>query len=180
MKTSQLLGWIVLGCLWLPPNNGAGSPNNEAPPPADERQVLIPAGPYEMGSRRSLRELDPTSLFQSDRHMLGPEDPAHEVVLDAFTIDKYEVTHLEYQNFMNATGYKTFPRFWDHPDFNHPEQPVVGVTWKEAQQFCRWRNQRGSAPAVRPQVGGVQGSGTPPHCLVGARGTPVRSILSTG
>ena len=142
MKISRLMGWIVLACLWLPPNNGAASPDNAVSPPTDERQVLIPAGPYEMGSRKSLRELNPTTIFQSDRHMLGPEDPAHEVILDAFTIDKYEVTHLEYKNFMESTGYKTLPRFWDHPDYNHPDQPVVGVTWKEAQQYCQWRNQR--------------------------------------
>ena len=142
MKISHLMGWIVLGCLGLPPNNGVASPHPADFPPAVERQVLIPAGSYEMGSRRSLRELHPTTIFQTDRHMLGPEDPAHEVILDDFTIDKSEVTHLEYKIYMDTTGYKTLPRFWDHPDYNHPDQPVVGVTWKEAQQYCRWRNQR--------------------------------------
>ena len=30
------------------------------------------------------------------------------------------------------------PQEWDNPRFNHPAQPVVGVTVFEAQVYCRW------------------------------------------
>ena len=30
------------------------------------------------------------------------------------------------------------PQEWDNPRFNHPAQPVVGVTVFEAQAYCRW------------------------------------------
>lgn len=104
--------------------------------------VLIPQGAFEMGSRKSLRELDPVSIFQADRHMLGPEDPAHEVILDAYYIDLHEVSNADYKKYIEATGSKTTPRYWNDANFNQPNQPVVGIAWKEAQAFCQWQNKR--------------------------------------
>ncbi len=104
--------------------------------------VLIPEGIYMMGSMKSLRELDPVSILQADRHMLGPEDPAHDVFLNAFYIDVYEVTNAKYKKFMEANAKAKKPRYWDDPKFNQPNQPVVGINWKEAQSFCHWQGKR--------------------------------------
>jgi len=103
--------------------------------------ILIPAGKFEMGSHKSLMELNPVEIFHSDRHMLGPEDPAHEVILDAFYIDKHEVTNEQYGKFIEATGFSK-PPYWENPDFNTPKQPVVGITWKGAHQYCQWKKMR--------------------------------------
>ena len=118
--------------------NGAfGTPPKKISPPSYSRMVLIPQGSFEMGSRKSLKELDPVAIFQSDRHMLGPENPAHEVILDDYYIDLYEVANADYKKYLEATGSKTLPRYWDDSNFNQPTQPVVGVTWKESQAFCQ-------------------------------------------
>ena len=131
--------FILSTVLTLMVTGGAWGATNEVPPPG---MALIPQGAFEMGSRKSLRELDPVSIFQADRHMLGPEDPAHEVILDAYYIDLHEATNADYKKYIEATGFKTKPRYWNDPNFNQPNQPVVGTTWKESQAFCHWQNKR--------------------------------------
>jgi formylglycine-generating enzyme required for sulfatase activity len=103
--------------------------------------VLIPAGKSQMGSRNSLLELKPHDLFNTDRHTLGPENPAHEVYLDAYYMDKLEVANEKYKSFVDATGAKT-PRGWEKTSFSGDRQPVVGISWKEAVAYCKWREKR--------------------------------------
>ncbi len=123
--------------------NGAwGASPKKSIPASYSGMALIPQGSFEMGSRKSLRELDPVAIFQADRHMLGPEDPAHEVILDAYYIDLYEVSNAEYKKYIDTTRITTLPRYWEDASFNQSNQPVVGVTWKEAQAFCQWKNKR--------------------------------------
>jgi len=117
-----------------------GIPPKKTTPASYSGMVLIPKGAFEMGSRRSLRELNPVAIFQADRHMLGPENPAHEVILDDYYIDIHEVTNADYKKYLATTGSKKLPRYWDDSNFNQSDQPVVGVTWKQAQAFCRWGN----------------------------------------
>ncbi|MEE8259816.1 MAG: SUMF1/EgtB/PvdO family nonheme iron enzyme [Nitrospinaceae bacterium] len=119
-----------------------GTPPKKVAPSSYSGMVFIPQGSFEMGSRKSLRELDPVAIFQADRHMLGPEDPAHEVILDAYYIDLYEVTNADFKKYLEATGSKTLPRYWKDAHFNQPTQPVVGTTWKEAQACCQSKNKR--------------------------------------
>ena len=128
--------------LLLTLTSGAWGAPQKAAPSSYDGMVLIPQGAFEMGSQRSLRELNPVSIFQADRHMLGPEDPAHEVILDAYYIDTYEVSNADYKKYIEATGLKTVPRYWEDPNFNQPGQPVVGITWKEARAFCQWQGKQ--------------------------------------
>ncbi|GJL78003.1 MAG: hypothetical protein NPINA01_09920 [Nitrospinaceae bacterium] len=106
-----------------------------------EKMALIEGGIYEMGSRRSLQELNPGDLLHHDRHALGPENPAHRVHVDAFFMDIYEVSNADYQEYVKATGAKQ-PAYVDDPNFNGPTQPVVGVSWKEAVNYCEWKGKR--------------------------------------
>jgi formylglycine-generating enzyme required for sulfatase activity len=121
---------------------GGLSPALEARASGDsEEMVLIPAGPFIMGSRQSLVELNPVDLLNTDRHALGPEDPAHETILDDYYIDRFEVTNGDYMKFVEVSG-AAKPRTHDNPDFNDPRQPVAGVNWKEANAYCQWRGKR--------------------------------------
>lgn len=110
---------------------------------APDKMVLIPGGDYEMGSKKSLMEvqMDPLDILNPDRHRLGPEDPAHTVFIDPFYIDIYEVTNADYKKYLDAANYEK-PDFWDNPDFNDPKQPVVGVSWKDAVNYCAWMKKR--------------------------------------
>ena len=68
---------ILLLAMTIPFNSLAQS-QETAQDKGLESMVLIPGGTYEMGSRRSLLELNPADLMNTDRHALGPENPAHE------------------------------------------------------------------------------------------------------
>ena len=87
------------------------------------KEVLIPAGDFLMGVIK------------------GKENPVHTVYLDAFYIDALEVTNAEYRAFMEATN-RNAPSYWQDPKYNADKQPVVGVTYEDAQAYCQWRNKR--------------------------------------
>lgn len=73
-----------------------------------------------------------------------------------FQIAQYPVTVGQYARFVEAGGYDNQvywtkegwnwrilkgierPRFWNEPDRNLPDHPVVGVSWFEAMAFCHW------------------------------------------
>ena len=70
-----------------------------------------------------------------------PEGPAHVVYLSAFYIDKYEVTNAQFRAYARAAG-ASLPPETGNPLFSNDRQPVVGVTWAEADAYCRWRSGR--------------------------------------
>ncbi len=65
------------------------------------------------------------------------EQPARPVYLDAFAIDRYEVTNLQYATYLHHTGERA-PVYWiggAYPD-GAATQPVVGVSWQQAASYC--------------------------------------------
>jgi formylglycine-generating enzyme required for sulfatase activity len=65
------------------------------------------------------------------------ERPVHRVWIDAFRLARCQVTNAEYSRFLMASGSPS-PLSWNDPNFNHPEQPVVAVSWFEAVKYCEW------------------------------------------
>jgi formylglycine-generating enzyme len=97
-------------------------PRHQADGPIPE-DVLIPAGDFLMGVIR------------------GKDNPVHTIYLDAYRIDALEVTNRDYRTFLEATQHAA-PAFWNDPKYNSDQQPVVGVTYQDAQNFCQWRGKR--------------------------------------
>jgi sulfatase modifying factor 1 len=73
------------------------------------------------------------------------ERPVHRVWVDAFLLAATQITNAEYGLFLRATS-ATPPPSWSDPNFNHRDQPVTGISWFDAAQYCAWlRTQTGRA-----------------------------------
>jgi len=82
--------------------------------------VLVPAGEFTMGSGSAIRP----------------------VSVEAFYMDKYEVTVARYGKFLKATKRKE-PDKWDTVKFpQDADRPVTGVDWEDANAYCRWAGKR--------------------------------------
>jgi len=103
--------------------------------------VLIPAGPFTMG-------IDDIKAEQR---------PSHKVYLDAFYIDRYEVTNAQYYEFLEyikGTGNHSkchkdepidndhVPLKWGEDYYNHPDYPMVRVDWYDAYAYAAWAGKR--------------------------------------
>jgi len=110
--------------------------------------ALIPAGHFLMGL--------PDNDLLAEEH----EKPQRLVFLRAFWIDVYPVTNSRFARFVEAGGYSerrwwspagwvwresrkiSAPLTWGEPGWDAPEQPVAGVSWFEAEAYCRWADKR--------------------------------------
>jgi formylglycine-generating enzyme required for sulfatase activity len=101
---------------------------------ANPGMVLIPAGEFTMGDNTRYN----WSFMLAINIYDGPE---HTVYLDAYYIDKYEVTNEQYKKFVEETGHR-IPRCWNDSRFNRPNQPIVGITWDDAVEYATWAGKR--------------------------------------
>lgn len=76
----------------------------------DEEMIVIPAGPFVMGSDRTPSQ-DESAGVGTIKPWYLDEHPAHKVDLKAYAIDSHEVTNVRYQQFVTATGH-TPPILW--------------------------------------------------------------------
>lgn len=101
--------------------------------------VLVPAGEFVMGTDMidtgdTQRQIGTVKPLYLDQH------PERKVHLDAFYIDRYEVTNRDYKIFVDATQHNDFPMNWEGDGYPESlaEHPVTNVVWSEALTYCLW------------------------------------------
>ena len=112
--------------------------------------IDIPGGEFVMGDNTI------TGLYDAS--------PEHRVRVLPFKISKYLVTNAQFASFIQAGGYRerrwwseggwqfckkkelSEPHWWNDSAWNAPNQPVVGVSWFEAEAFCNWLTEKLDLP----------------------------------
>jgi serine/threonine-protein kinase len=132
-----------------------------APVRSEDGMVYVPAGPFVFGS------LDPAQALAKLGNRAGDEHPVREVWLDAFWIDRTEVTNADFARFVaetrrvtipeqNGSGWVWLPTGWaavPGASWRHPtgegssiegrdDHPVVQVSWFDADAYCAWAGRR--------------------------------------
>ena len=89
----------------------------------EPEMVLVPAGPFVLGSEFGLNE-----------------QPMTTVELPDFEIGKYPVTNAVFRAYCDASGteYPRDPEGWEGYFTGHPNHPVIHVDWQEAVTYCEW------------------------------------------
>ncbi len=114
---------------------------------SSENMVLIPEGEFQMGC----------DDYQSDKS----EKPVHTVYVDAFYIDSFPVTNLQYKLFLDANPQWKSPKIidiyrmrkyrdtdylmtWDRNKVptGKEEHPVTWVSWYAAMAYAQWLGKR--------------------------------------
>ena len=129
MRPAQLLGTVLLALLT------SASACSRSPKPLQQQpnldgMVLVPEGEFVMGQDRGASGDD--------------ERPQRRIWLDAFYIDRLEVTNAQFKAFCDATNriYPNNPN-WDSEYFlGKPERPLVNITYEQARAYCDWAGKR--------------------------------------
>ncbi len=93
----------------------------------------------------------PMGVPSGDKDGGRDEYPRHDVFVDTFAIDKFEVTNGRYLEFVKSTGHRVpqNPRnptrnLWQGDSITESlaERPVINVDWFDAEAYCRWAGKR--------------------------------------
>ena len=133
---------IVIATTTRPPSTNTPTPEIGSFIESDGvTMMFVPAGEFSMGSESGSDD----------------EKPIHSVTLDAYYIDKYEVTNAAYKRCVDAGGCEppkqsssyTRSAYYSNPEFD--EYPVIYVDWNMANAYCEWRGpSTGSGQARLP------------------------------
>jgi formylglycine-generating enzyme required for sulfatase activity len=136
----SILLTLLLAC------SGINQPNPPENVKDDMEMVYIPAGEFIMGTSDEQKErLIEDRLWEIWNDY---EQPQHTVYLDAFWIDKTEVTNEQYalcvaddacqEPYSVESNART--SYYGNPEFSN--YPVIYVDWYGAQAYCSWAGRR--------------------------------------
>jgi sulfatase modifying factor 1 len=110
----------------------------------DDEFARVPSGCFIMGITDEQFELSLEDCLETHgltetncRNVLSNEQPAHRVCLHEFLIGRTEVTNAQYQRCVDA-GACTPGNQANEDTYNAPTQPVVDVTWNQANAYADW------------------------------------------
>lgn len=92
---------------------------------------LIPAGEFTMGSA--------VGVGRPDEH------PQHQVYLDSFWMDLYEVTLGDFEKYLaaNPRQHPTILGWYDRKaQLEMVRRPIIGLTWERCRNYCAWQGKR--------------------------------------
>lgn len=89
-------------------------------PIAGNPLIWLPAGPFVFGSDGG-----------NDN-----ERPQQTIEGAAFALNRTEISNAQYRRFIEASGHRS-AFYGGHPFLGLDDRPVVGVTWADADSFCR-------------------------------------------
>jgi serine/threonine protein kinase len=107
------------------------------------RRSIQPKGPVQIATRNELIAI-PGGTFEMGRFGgTKAEAPSHEVQVQAFEMDKTEVTNAEYGHFVTETNHLP-PEHWAgvRPPVGQEMLPVSNVSYDDAVAFSEWRSRR--------------------------------------
>lgn len=103
--------------------------------------VYVPAGEFLMGTSDADIEYYKEIFPLRDIARFDNERPQRTVFVDAFYIDKLEVTNKQFKQFLTETGY--IPKHYlDYPPYNTPNFPAAVLEWEDAVAYAEWVGKR--------------------------------------
>jgi formylglycine-generating enzyme required for sulfatase activity len=118
--------------------------------PGDYEMAFVPAGEFTMGGEAEDERADCLENFESECELnwFTLVEPAHQVHVDSFYIDIYEVTNALYKacEMDDVCDPPQSPGSQDHSDYysnaRFDHYPVINVNWYQARTYCQWRGAR--------------------------------------
>jgi len=145
-----LCGLALVGGLLAGARVG-GPPPAEAPPAPEPRpspRVQRPSGrllPVSWVHRKdgSRMILVPAGSFLEGPHPeAGPGVEPQRLEVEAFYIDRFEVTNRQFRRFVEATGYRAQGHWERHATPDRRDHPVISVSWYDAEAYALWADKR--------------------------------------
>jgi formylglycine-generating enzyme required for sulfatase activity len=122
-----LIGAAMLDAADMPPaRNGTTASTDTFKGKDGAPMILIPAGPFLMGSNDGLPN----------------ERPEHTVTLEAYYIDQFEITAGRYQKFLESAKRDLPPTWDDEAAQTLSDLPAVGMSWSDSAAYCKWAGRR--------------------------------------